>query len=945
MTTKSMFVILDGYSMAYRHYHGTLKQQLSAPDGSPTGAVYGFTRQILDIVLKERPEYVAVAFDAGLSGREIIYPEYKATRQESPADFPEQVEKIKAMLTVFNIPILELDGYEADDIIGTMVKKAEKQGVHSRIVTGDGDLLQLITDATDVYLHRPFGGPALYDAAAFHEKYEIQPPQLVDFKALKGDSSDNIPGVRGVGEKTAIPLIQTYGSLEGIYAHLDEIKGAARKKLEAKRDDAFMSYQLAKIQCELEIELDLNACVTRDYDVQQVIPLFEEFGFRSLLRRLRKSIGNNETVVSEGKPQQLSMFGEVDVASGEFDEDLDFAAPIPASSIVESILVLSEQGLYTVVDRLNQAEQIVIDTETTSLDVMSAELVGISLAVNGEQGYYIPVGHIDDNDEQLPLELVLDALREPLTNPKIPKIAHNAAYDYCILANYGIAVYPFAFDTMLAEWVRDSVSSELKLSSLAMRGGLLHENGVLMQDIKDLIGSGKNQRTMAVVPIRKAATYAAEDAAITYRLIEPLRQKLTSYEGAQSVFEHLEMPLVPILSEMQRAGVLLDVSYLKTMSLQLDEQLQVLQEEIYALSGGYGEFNINSPKQLNDVLFGKLNLPRQGIRKTTHGYSTAADVLEKLYDDTGAPILQKILEHRELKKLQSTYVDALPELVNAKTKRLHTSFNQTGTSTGRLSSSNPNLQNIPVRTEIGREVRRAFIVPEGSVLLAVDYSQVELRIMAHMADEPYLKQSFANGEDIHAATAAVVNEIPIEDVTREQRSFAKRVNFGILYGMGAFRLARDSNLTLGDAESFIKTYFERLPNVKQYIEQTKEQLRIEGYVETLLGRRRYFGDVANMRSQDAARAEREAINMPIQGTAADILKKAMIELDVALREQQLQSKMLLQVHDELLLEVPQHELDQTRELVVSVMENAYPLNPKLKANAQVGLNWRDLTAV
>ncbi len=949
MPSKPLFVILDGYSMAYRHYHGTLKQQLTASDGRPTGAIYGFSRQILDIMLKDRPRYLAVAWDEGLSGREEIYPEYKAHRDLPPDDFEPQVDIIKAMLAALNVPGLSVAGYEADDVIGTLVREAEAQDVHARIVTGDGDLLQLITDNVDVFLLRPFGGPKLYDRDAFYEKYELEPHQLVDLKALQGDSSDNIPGIKGVGVKTATPLIQQYGTLAGIYAHLDEVtKKATRSKLEKGRESAFMSYNLARVMTDLPLPLHLPDCVTSEYTLEVVVPLFEELGFNSLLERLYKA----EQVLEAGPPPandsefaQVSTFEDVDVEAGEYDASLNFAAPTTASDLVKAFVVRTRDGLQKVVDLLAGASLVSFDTETTSTNPVEAELVGISLAVDGENGYYIPVGHIDDVDDQLPVDVVMDALRPVLTDPHIPKVAHNASYDVVVMERAGLKVTPITFDTMIAEWVRDSTSNNLSLTNLVMNGGLLGDGSVMMQNIKDLIGSGKKQITMAAVPVSKAAPYAAEDAAMTWRLVEPLRERLAADARAQTIFETLEMPLVPVIATIEQNGVLLDTAHLAEMSARLEGQLAEIEAAIYGLSDGYGEFNINSPKQLNDVLFGKLNLPRTGIRKTTHGYSTAADVLEKLYEDTRHPILEKILEHRELVKLKGTYVDALPKLVNAKTGRLHTSFNQTGTTTGRLSSSDPNLQNIPVRTEVGREVRRAFVVPEGQVLLAVDYSQVELRIMAYIANEPYLKQAFADGLDIHAATAAVVNDIAVDAVSYNQRSFAKRVNFGLLYGMGAFRLARDSDLTLKEAEAFINTYFERLPNVKKYIEDTKRQLHTDGYVETLMGRRRYFGDVRNMRRQDIARSEREAINMPVQGTAADIMKKAMLELHEALQQQRLGALITLQVHDELVLEVPENELDATARLTVEVMETTYDLEPKLKANALYGQNWRDMEPV
>lgn len=946
MPSKPLFVILDGYSMAYRHYHGTLKQQLTAPDGSPTGAIFGFSRQILDIMLKDRPHYLAVAWDEGLSDRETIYPEYKANRDLPPEDFEPQVERIREMLTALNIPGLAVPGYEADDVIGTLVREAEAQDVHARIVTGDGDLLQLITDNVDVFLLRPFGGPKLYDRDAFHEKYQLEPHQLVDLKALQGDTSDNIPGIKGVGEKTATPLIQQYGSLAGIYAHLDEVKASVRKKLDAGRESAFMSYKLARVMTDLPLPLHLPDCVTSDYTLDAVVPLFEELGFNSLLERLYKA----QQALEDGPPPderlaQLSMFGDIDVAAGEYDASANFDAPLTASDLVKPYIVRTGDGLQQVVDLLAGASLIAFDTETTGTNPVEAELVGISLAVDGENGYYIPVGHIDDVADQLPLATVLGALRPALTDPNTPKVAHNASYDVVILERAGLTVTPVTFDTMIAEWVRDSTSNNLGLGNLVLNGGLLPEGSVVMQDIKDLIGTGKKQITMAAVPVSKVAPYAAEDAALTWRLVEPLRQRLAADERALHIFEALEMPLVPVIATIEQNGVLLDSDHLAAMSKRLDAQLAELEQAVFELAG-VGPFNLNSTQQLSEVLFDKLGLPRTGVRKTKHGtYSTAAAVLEKLYDDTRHPVLEKILEHRELVKLKGTYVDALPKLVSEKTGRLHTSFNQTGTTTGRLSSSDPNLQNIPVRTEIGREVRRAFIAPPGRVLLSVDYSQVELRIMAHIADEPYLKRAFADGLDIHAATAAVVNDIAIGEVSYSQRSFAKRVNFGLLYGMGAFRLARDSDLTLKEADAFINTYFERLPNVKRYIEDTKAQLHNKGYVETLMGRRRYFGEVRHMARQDIARAEREAVNMPVQGTAADIMKKAMLELHHTLIREKLGALITLQVHDELVLEVPEDELEATARLTVEVMENTYDLDPQLRANAVYGHNWRDMEPV
>jgi DNA polymerase I len=600
---------------------------------------------------------------------------------------------------------------------------------------------------------------------------------------------------------------------------------------------------------------------------------------------------------------------------------------------VEPVLVRDEAALAALVEELNSATHIAFDVETTSTDEMAAVLVGIALATNGERGYYIPVGHLEG--QQLPMETVINAIRPALTNPAIGKIAHNATYDLVIMQRNGIDVSPITFDTMVAEWLRDPTSKEMGLKKLVLK-----RFGIRMTDIDELIGKGKKQITMDMVPAERAGPYAAADAALTMRLMDGLRSELEQ-DDLLPISDQLEMPLVPVIADMQRAGVMLNTEYLAQLSEQLGQQLAALETEIRDMCNA-PTLNINSPKQLNDVLFGTLALKAEGIRKTAHGFSTAADVLENLRGEH--PVIEKILQYREISKLQGTYVDALPALINPDTGRVHTDFNQAGSATGRMSSSNPNLQNIPIRTEAGRDVRRAFITPDGTWLLAVDYSQVELRILAHVTKEPTLLEAFRSNLDIHAATAAIVYNIPVEEVTKAQRNFAKRVNFGVLYGMGAFRLARDSNLTLTEARQFIDTYFSRLPNVLQYIEDTKRKAKEEGFVETLFGRKRRFPNLKNGggRFNDVQREEREAINMPIQGTAADIMKKAMIELYGELKRRKLTSHMILQVHDELVLEVPQRELDEVAPLVVGIMESTFQLEAPLKANAQYGSNWLDM---
>lgn len=930
-------VLIDGHALAYRMFFALPLQGFQTKQGEPTNAVYGFARTVLDI-LDEKPDYLAVTFDQGLSGRGDLYADYKGTREKMPDDLRLQISRIHDLVAAFNVPILELAGYEADDVIGSVTPQAETQGVTVHVITGDRDLLQLITPQTVVQLPGKRGEkPDVWNLERFRAEYGLEPPQWVDVKALMGDTSDNIPGIRGIGEKTALKLVQEYGSMDGIYAHLDAIKGANRQKLADGEESARLSYTLSAIRRDVPVTLDLAACVAHDFKYDDVEPLFRVLEFRSLIDRV------------PGKPEpaapppgkQLSMF--------EAAEEHAAAHPV---EVVPYEIVDTPDKLAALVRALEAAESIAFDIEGTSVDQMSLTLSGIALAVSGEVGYYVPVGHIAPNappalgeqpdliaghtPKQLPLDTVMDALRPALTDPAIPKIAHNASFDLVVMRRYGIDVAPIEFDTMVAEWLSDPSSRNLGLKNLAWV-----RTGVQMTEIHELIGSGKTQITMDRVPVERAAPYAAADAAITHRLAGMLRPELEEKQ-VWKLFSEIEMPLIPVLADMEMAGVLLDVPYLRALSAELTERLGALQAEIYDLSGGYGEFNLGSPKQLNDVLFGKLGLPTEGLRKTTHGFSTDAATLDGLKGEH--PIIDLILRWRELSKLQSTYVDALPALINPQTGRVHTSFNQTGTVTGRVSSSDPNLQNIPIRSEEGRRVRQAFIAPEGHKLLSVDYSQVELRILAHYSQDAALMDAFRRGEDIHRATAAAVYHIAPEQVTYEQRSFAKSVNFGLMYGMGAFRLARDSELTLAEAEAFISEYFARFPGVRRYLDGSRDLAAQQGYLETLLGRRRYFPELSEslgrkVNAQVRQRSEREAINMPIQGTAADIIKIAMIRLADALREGGHAARMILQVHDELVLEVPERDLDRVAPLVVETMESAFTLSVPLVADARAGQNW------
>jgi DNA polymerase-1 len=872
----------------------------------------------MDILQREKPAYIAVSFDQGLSGRDVLFTEYKGTREKMPGELQTQMEYIVQLVEAFNMPQLAVESYEADDVIGSITPQAEAADVNVRIVTGDRDILQLLTERVSVQLPRKGEPDVIYDVAKFREEYGLEPWQLVELKGLVGDTSDNIPGVKGIGDKTATKLLQAYQTVENIYDHVGEIKGANQKKLIDGRESALLSKRLATIRRDVPIQLDLQACVSHDYDARKVDELFSVLEFRSLRDRLPKS------------QEQLSLFDTATIAS-----DTVATPPEIQGAGIETQIIDNEVMLGELVNTLNAAQAITWDVETTSTDQMMAELVGIALAANGEKGYYVPVGH--DSGTQLPLQTVLDALRGPLTNPGIPKYAHNADYDLVVMQRNGVNVQPIGFDTMIAEWLRSPDSKFLGLKNLARQ-----ELNIQMTEISKLIGSGKKQVTMNAVAIERAAPYAAADAAITHRLVEFLKPKLEELDLLKLYYE-LEIPLIPVIAAVEQAGVVLDIRHLAELSERLDNMLAELDKQIH-LESGHSKFNINSPKQLNAILFNKLGLSVEGARKTTHGYSTDAAVLENLKGQH--PVIDKILEYRELSKLKGTYVDALPALINPRTGRLHTSYNQTGTVTGRISSSNPNLQNIPIRTEVGREVRRAFVAEQGMKLLSVDYSQVELRILAHISQDKTLLDAFAEGQDIHAATAAAVYGIPLSAVTKEQRIFAKRVNFGLIYGMGAYRLARDSDLTLAEARAFIDTYFERLPGVRRYLDETKQAAR-RGPIKTLFGRRREFPVLrtANHRSNQVTiqSAERVAINMPIQGTAADIMKRAMIDVHTELQRRKLNGKMILQVHDELVLEVPEAEIPETRDLVVQIMEGAYKLDAPLRANANVGDNWRDMS--
>ncbi|MEJ2569831.1 MAG: DNA polymerase I [Anaerolineales bacterium] len=924
MTTQPRLFLIDGHALAYRTYFALTRagdpSRWITKSGEPTAGTYGFVSVLLSLLEREKPEYLAVSFDTGRTFRDDLFADYKATREKMPDDLRLQIKRIREIIAAFGIPILEAEGYEADDVLGTVARQASAQGVHTIIVTGDRDLLQLATDDVTIQL----SGQKLSEATDYgpeqvRERYDLDPGQLVDLKALVGDSSDNIPGVRGVGEKTATSLLQKYHTLDNIFANLAEVQSRFRNKLEQGRDDAYLSKKLGQIETDVPIEFNLESCRAQAYNRDEIVDIFRELEFRTLLNRI-----------------------QIDEESGEHQMSLFVSDQQGGSAGSRTVHIVDDaEKLKNLIQRLEAAERVAFDVETTSTDEMQADLVGISLATQPEEGYYIPVGHVAAQaGAQLPLETVIEALRGPLTDSGKPKVGHNLKYDYTLLARSGLRASPLAFDTMLAEWLCDPASRSLGLKNLAWI-----RLGVEMTEIETLIGRGKNQRSMAEVPIAEVAPYAAADAEICLRLL-PILEKELKEKNQTKLFQELEMPLIPILAQMEMTGISLDIEFLRQLSRELQERMAKIETKIFEEAGS--QFNVNSTQQLSAVLFEDLKLaPPDRARRTASGhYSTAASVLEELRE--AHPIVDDILAYREIAKIKSTYADALPQEVNPRTGRVHTSFNQTGSVTGRLASSNPNLQNIPVRTEIGREIRRAFIADSGHTLLSVDYSQIELRIVAHISEDEAMLQAFRDDQDIHSATAAAIFGVKPADVTPNLRRRAKAINFGLIYGMSPFGLTRSTDLTLAEAENFVKAYFDRFPGVQRYLEQIRQQASQVGYVSTLLGRRRYFPQLvagSAVSEQARARAMREAINAPIQGTASDIIKIAMIRLPQALAEEKSKADMLIQVHDELVLECPQSELTKTTAVVQKIMQGAFDLRVPLKTDAKAGVTWASMKPV
>jgi DNA polymerase I len=907
-TGKSLMLV-DGHGLAYRAYHA-MPESMATADGEPTNAVFGFTSMLLDALRDHEPDYVIVSFDVGKTFRHEAFEEYKAHRAPMPDDLRTQIERMYSVLEALNIPVFAKDGFEADDVIGTIARMAGDTCDEVLIVTGDSDLLQLADGKAKILLPgRPrFGDFRLFDRQAVIDRYGFEPERIPEFKALVGDTSDNIPGVPGVGEKTAKTLMQAYPDLETLREHLDEVKPPrARKSLEENFPIALQGRELATIVRNVELDLDLTRCVVTDFNRDEVVRVFRELEFRTLLERLPE-------VITPAPPRQT----EASVRT----------------------IVRNEHDLQEFVRQAAASEALAVDVETDSIKASAAKLVGIAVATDPVTSFYIPVGHASNGREQLDPHVVHEALAPILSCESTKLYAHNAKYDAVVLERHGYSLPRFSFDSMIAAYI-------LGENSLGLKELAFTRLGIEMQEISTLIGKGKTQITMDLADVDKAGDYACADVESTYQLTNLLGPELETHQQS-ALFHEIEMPLIDVLIDMEKTGIALDAGLLHEVSRQLAAEIDELEHVIYGLAGC--EFNINSPRQMAQILFEELKLPAG--RKTKTGYSVNQEVLENLRD--AHEIVASILEYRQLQKLKSTYVDALPHQVNPDTGRVHTSFNQTVAATGRLSSTDPNLQNIPVRSGIGRTVRRSFIADnredsrpfdERARLLAADYSQVELRLMAHFSEDETLLSAFQAGQDIHAATAADVFGVDLGDVTSDMRRIAKTVNFGIMYGMQAYGLSRDTGMPRAEAQEFIETYFERFPGVRAYLDNTKELAADQGYVSTMFGRRRYVGDIRSSNFNRRTAAERIAINMPLQGTAADIMKIAMIRLHRELRDRGYKARMILQVHDELLFEAPESEIPSLAELVQDVMENVAELKVPLVTEVSVGDNWEELEPI
>ena len=946
--------LLDAYALIYRAYYAFIRAPRINSKGQNTSAIFGFVNTLEDVLKKEQPTHIGVAFDPkGGTFRHEMYEQYKAQREETPEDIRASVPIIKDILRAYRIPILEVPGYEADDVIGTLAHQADQQGIKTYMMTPDKDYGQLVTENALIY--RPKFGDKEFEVMGIErvkEKFGIErPEQVIDLLGLMGDSSDNIPGCPGVGEKTAQKLIAEFGDIPTLLARRDELKGALKKKVEENVELIELSRFLATIKTDTPITLDLEALKREEPDEAQIQALFEELEFRTLLKRvIGKDVEAPSNSPSKGRTQAARK-GTAGTQQGDLFAPMqgDLFAPAPAQGDLFGMFSEeSEQDLfhthlsrlgdiphtYTLVDtvekrgeligKLAQADAFAFDTETTGTDPIAAELVGMSFSITEGDAYYVPVPA--DKDEA---QKVVEEFREVLTNETALKIGQNIKYDYLILQNYGVELGGPMFDTMIAHYL---LQPELSHGMDYLAEVYLKYDTI---KIESLIGPrGRGQKSMRDLAPKDICDYACEDADVTLRLKHILEKELAE-AGAEHLFYNIEMPLVRVLAYMERNGARISTDTLQETSRHFTERLAQIEQEIYELAGF--TFNIASPKQVGEVLFERLKVVEKAKKTKSGQYSTSEEVLEGLR--TKHPIVEKILEHRGLKKLLSTYVDALPALINPATGKIHTSFNQTVTATGRLSSSNPNLQNIPIRNEDGKEIRRAFIPEPGCEFFSADYSQIELRIMAHLSGDENLIEAFRSGEDIHAATAAKIYHIPLAEVTREQRSRAKTANFGIIYGISVFGLAERMNVSRAEAKELIENYFATYSGVKRYMDESIEVARGKGYIETILHRKRYLPDINSHNSVVRGYAERNAINAPIQGSAADIIKMAMIEIYRRFREEGLRSTMMLQVHDELNFSVYPDEKERVLRIVIESMESAYKMQVPLRADFGWGSNW------
>lgn len=911
--------LIDAYALIYRSYYALIKNPRINSKGFNTSAIMGFVNTLNEIMTKEQPTHIAVAFDHGKTFRDEAFPQYKAQREETPEDIRRSVPVIKDIIAAMNIPALQADGFEADDIIGTLAVKAGGLGVETYMLTPDKDYGQLVRDNVFIFRPRHGGGYEKMGPKEVCAKYAIDSPQrVIDLLALMGDSADNFPGCPGVGEKTAAKLIAQFGDVDNMLDNTADIKGKLREKVETAVDDIRMSKFLATIRTDVPIDLDLDSMRLGEPDEQKLREIFNELEFKTLADKILNKSKNNKKSVK----QQLNLFAENPTDEPESSENASFETL--QTTPHEYYLIENETDARKILDFFLTKEILSLDTETTSTNPIDAELVGLSFSVEEKKAFYVAV---PDNREEA--KKIVNIFKPLYENPEILKIGQNLKYDLEVLHNYGVSLAGPMFDTMIAHYL---IQPELRHNMDYMAETLLHYRTI---HIEELIGErGRNQRNMRDLKPAEVYEYAAEDADITLRLYNVLLPKLKEC-GAEQLFYEIEMPLMPVLAEMELNGIRIDTESLAETSSILTSRMHQLETQIYKAAGE--EFNIASPKQVGEILFGKMKIVDKPKKTKTGQYVTSEEVLQQLRHKN--PIVDDILAHRGLKKLLGTYVDALPKLINRRTRHIHTSFNQAVTSTGRLSSSDPNLQNIPVRGEDGKEIRRCFIPEEGCLFFSADYSQIELRVMAHLSGDENMAEAFRLGHDIHAATAAKIYKEDIADVTRDQRTKAKRANFGIIYGITVFGLAERLDISRAEAAQLIDGYFASFPKVAQYMEQSKETARAKGYAETFFHRRRYLPDINSHNATVRNFAERNAINAPIQGSAADIIKIAMVRISRRFKAEGIKSKMILQVHDELNFSVLPEEKEKVQRIVLEEMQNAYPLNVPLVADCGWGANW------